>query len=124
MHTRLVVHKGKRSLRAYGRVSSPSSSSWLLSLTPVINHAAGRAFSTGSTPEDAAAAAAAATASADDAKVEGNFPWRNAPDQVVAPAGSGSFLDGFMESIFEESCLKGVDFTVSDCRSRGIARYG
>lgn len=74
---------------------------------------AGRAFSTGSTPGEAAAAAAAATASVGDAKVEGDFPWRNAPDQAVAPAGSGSFLDGFMEAIFEEFCLKGVDFTVS-----------
>lgn len=100
--------QGKRSLQAHGRVSSPSS--WLLSPTPVANHAAGRAFSTGSTPGEAAAAAAAA--SVDDAKkvAGGVFPWRNAPDQVVAPAGSGSPLDDIVESIFEEYCLKGVDF--------------
>lgn len=93
-------------------MSSPSS--WLLSPTPVANNGTGRAFSAGSTPEEAGAAAAAA-ASADDAKkvAGGDFPWRNAPDQVVAPAGSGSFLDGIMESMFEEFCLKGVDFTVS-----------
>lgn len=110
----LVVLQGKRALRAHGRASSPSS--WLLSPTPVTNHRAGRAFSAGSTPEEGAAAAAAATASVEDAKkvaVGGDFPWRNAPDQAEAPEGSGSFLDGFVESIFEEFCLKGVDFTVS-----------
>lgn len=86
-----------------------------------------RAFSTGSTPgetEPVAAAAGGATASADDAKVGGGFPWRNAPDQVVAPAGSGSFLDGVTESIFEELCLKGVDFTVSLCATPCIMKYG
>lgn len=47
----------------------------------------------------------------DITKPGGDFPWRGAPDLVPEPAGSGSFLDGIMESIFEEFCLKGVDFT-------------
>lgn len=41
----------------------------------------------------------------------GDFPWHGAPNLIPEPAGSGSFLDGIMESIFEEFCLKGVDFT-------------
>ncbi|CAM9759306.1 unnamed protein product, partial [Ectocarpus fasciculatus] len=96
-----VCFQGKRSLRAHGRMSPTSS---LLSQAPAATH--GRGFSgSASGPGEAAAAM-------DMAKPPGgDFPWRGAPDLVPEPAGSGSFLDGIMESIFEEFCLKGVDFT-------------
>ncbi|CAN0209222.1 unnamed protein product [Ectocarpus sp. 8 AP-2014] len=80
---------------------SPASS--LLSQAPAAMQ--GRAFSgSASGPGEAAAAV-------DMAKPGGDFPWRGAPNLIPEPAGSGSFLDGMMESIFEEFCLKGVDFT-------------
>eukprot|EP00903_Cladosiphon_okamuranus_P019966 g18348.t1 len=102
VRTSRVLLQGKRSLRAHGRVPPPSS--WLLLPAPAANHAAGRVFSTASTPSEAA--------SVDEAKkvAGGDFPWRNAPEQVVAPAGSGSFLDALLETIFQEFRLKGVDF--------------
>lgn len=91
--------QGKRSLRAQGRAPSPYRT----------------------LGEEAAAAAVD-----DDKKagVWGEFPWRSAPKQIVPPAGSGSFLDEIFLGMFEEVCLKGVDFTVSveavcrACRAR------
>ncbi|CAB1115277.1 unnamed protein product [Ectocarpus sp. CCAP 1310/34] len=95
-----VLFQGKRSLREHGRLSPASS---LLSQAPATMQ--GRTFSgSASGPGEAAAAV-------DMAKQGGDFPWRGAPNLIPEPAGSGSFLDGIMESIFEDFCLKGVDFT-------------